>query len=655
MRSWLNLPRLGSGYDCRPSQSRRAVGCCFCTSALACGARVLLLLVLLSAILWAEEPPEPILLQEEPLVPSVSQHWAFRPLLRPELPEVKHRDWCRQPLDRFVLAEWEKRGIVPLPRAARATLLRRVSFDLIGLPPSADLVLEGDELSDREWQAEVDRLLASPHYGPRWAQFWLDLARFAETDGFEHDKARPDAWKYRDWVIQAADQDMPYDRFVAEQVAGDLLHPNDPDAALPTAFCLSGPDMPDLNDQQERRHVLLNEMTATVASVFLGLQLGCAQCHDHKFDPISQAEFYRLRAFFENTIEPKRDEPLFVLGDRDLPLVGHVYARGDFRRPVGRVVPDVPRVAQLSAGALPEETTNRNRRTLAQWLTSSRNALAARVIANRVWQFHFGQGLCASESDFGFAGDEPRLAPLLDWLACELIESGWSLKHLHRLIVTSSVYQQLSWPEGGQEELWHERVRLDPENRLWSRFPRRRLDGEAIRDAMLVCAGLLNEERGGRGVRPPLDPLLAETLLKGQWEVTPRLADHYRRSIYLFARRNLRWPLFEAFDRPPANESCPRRHESITALQALQLLNSPFTHEMARHAARQTLRTCKSHPQAVRFAVACVWGRAPTGAETERLIRFIEQQQEQLGLSPVEAYGQLYLALFNTNAFLYVD
>ncbi len=607
--------------------------------------------------LRAQDPGE-VVIEKEPLGPSSLEHWAFRPLQRPQLPEVRNVAWCLQPIDRFVLARWEHAGIEPLPPASYAIRLRRVCFYLWGLPPPAEWVGKTIDGSQSAWCQRVEQLLASPHFGPRWAQFWLDLARFAETDGFEFDKPRPQAWQYRDWVIRATDSDMPYNQFIAEQIAGDLLHPDDPEGALPTAFCLSGPDMPDLNDQRERRHVLLNEMTATVGSVFLALQLGCAQCHDHKYDPVTQVEFYSLRAFFENTIEPKRDQSLFCFSNAGTgPLVGQVYARGDWRRPTAKVLPDVPRVARLAAGEIAggEEVSGRDRRSLAEWLGGAQNGLVARVIANRVWQFHFGRGLCESESDFGFAGDQPVFCELLDWLACELIDSGWSLKHLHRIIVTSAVYQQPSWPEPNQLDVWQKRIALDRDNRLWSRFPRRRLEAEAIRDAMLYCAGMLNEERGGPGVRPPLEPLLASTLLKGQWDVTPREADHYRRSIYLFARRNLRWPMFKVFDRPSAEQSCPRRHQSTTALQALHLINAPFSHQMARCAAERLLCQTDSIEQAVIQAVRSVWGRDATPNELARLHAFVKEQHDRLGLSPLETLSQLYLALFNSNAFLYVD
>ncbi len=226
------------------------------------------------------------------------QHWSFQPLTRPMVPQVRDTAWPRTPVDFFILARLESVGLTPAAEAEPATLMRRLYFDLVGLPPApADIDAFLSDRAPHAYERLVDRLLASPHYGERWGQDWLDLARFAETDGFEHDKIRPTAWKYRDWVIRALNADMPYDEFARQQIAGDVLHPHDPAATIATAFCLSGPDMPDINSQAERKHTLLNELTSTVGSVFLGLQVGCAQCHDHMYDPLSQAEFYQLRAF----------------------------------------------------------------------------------------------------------------------------------------------------------------------------------------------------------------------------------------------------------------------------------------------------------------------------------------------------------------------
>ena len=290
-------------------------------------------------------------LTEIPLTESDRDHWAFQPIQKPGLPEVKRSNWTRTPIDRFILAKLEAEGLQPAPDAERVTLIRRVYFDVIGLPPTpAEVDQFLADQSDDAYERLVDRLLASPRYGERWAQHWLDLARFAETDGYEHDKLRPDAWKYRDWVIKALNADMPYDQFVRWQLAGDVIAPDNPDARTATAFCLSGPDMPDINSQEERRHTLLNEMTSTVGSVFMALQVGCAQCHDHKYDPISTFDFYRLRAFFEPAVQPVKNRSVTTLAATDKKRKpSHVMLRGDWRRPGPQVKPAFLRIANSHA------------------------------------------------------------------------------------------------------------------------------------------------------------------------------------------------------------------------------------------------------------------------------------------------------------------
>ncbi len=517
---------------------------------------------------------------ETPITPEDRQHWAFRPLERPQPPEVRAAAWVRNPIDRFVLARLEAEGLRPTPEADRVTLARRACFDLTGLPPAPD---EVDRLcadtSPGAWRRYVERLLDRPQYGERWAQHWLDLARFAETDGFEHDKLRPEAWRYRDWVIQALNDDLPYDEFVRLQIAGDELRPGDRAAAVATGFALCGADMPDINLQDERRHMVLNELTGAVGAVLLGLQIGCAECHDHKYDPISQADFYRLRAIFAPGVDfkPHRFGRVLHESRRDPPM-SHLMIRGDFRRPGPEVQPAFPRVANLwndePTPAVSGVESSGRRSSLARWLTRPDHPLTSRVIVNRLWQFHFGRGLVSTPSDFGVMGDTPSHPKLLDWLATELIRENWSLKRLHTLMLTSATYRQASRnPTPGSNHAqrqtvqtnWEQARRVDPENVLLWRMNRLRLEGEAIRDAMLAASDGLSQRRGGIGVMPPLPLELKATLLKNQWQVSQDTEDHRRRSVYLFVRRNLRYPLFEAFDRPDTNASCPRRSRSTTA------------------------------------------------------------------------------------------
>lgn len=731
--------------------------------------------ILLAAVVPADEPagsPAPV---EPPLTAADREHWAFRPLARPQLPVVKEDNWCRTPVDRFILAKLEAAGLAPLPQADHRTLIRRVTFDLTGLPPTpqeSNAFVE--DASPDAYERLIQRLLDFPAYGQRWAQHWLDLVRFAETDGFEHDLERPQAWRYRDWVIDAMNADMPYDEFVRWQLAGDEIRPDDAAACIATGFLLCGPDMPDINLLEERRHNFLNDMTGTVGSVLLGLNVGCAQCHDHKFDPISQYDFYRLRAFFDPTdifkdhplprppgtpdpsasepairlkqltteiqmleevarkrlkaenpdLQPTRDDILKALSVDEkqahesaagqlvelkktyhLPEVphgrtveeriadlkpSHYMVRGDFRREGPEVSPAFLRIANghdsAVAGPPPGSATTGRRLQLAKWVTRPDNSLALRVIVNRLWQHHFGRGIVETSGDFGKMGSDPTHPELLDWLASELPRQGWSLKRMHKLLLTSAVYRQASnpvcadWTADEQSKAkvnWNNSRRVDPENRLLGRMNRQRLEGESIRDAMLSAADRLSLRQGGPGVRAPLPAEVAATLLNPkQWIVSPDEEDHRRRSIYLFVRRNLRYPLFDAFDRPDTNASCPRRNRSTIAPQALILLNSEFSLDTARYLAGFVLSLAgTSHDDQIKLAYERVLGRLPTHDEFAVAVRFLENQAIQLkgsnrsvaelalpvplpdGVDPLKAAAvtDFCLALFNLNEFVYID
>jgi hypothetical protein len=629
---------------------------------------IVLLAVLAGGPACADDP-----VREREIEPSDREHWSFRPVRQTSTPVVQNNAWLRTSIDSFILARLEKRELTPVIEADRATLLRRLSFDLRGLPPSlAEIERFEEDNSPDAYERLVDRLLASPACGESWAQHWLDLARYADTDGFEHDKVRPDAWKYRDWVIAALNADLPYDRFVAEQLAGDLL--GSPEGPTATMFCLAGPDMPDINDQAERRHTLLNDMTATVGSVLLGLQLGCAQCHDHKYDPLSQADFYRLRAVFEPAVPLlKRDVPCNMLSNQNDTPAAKFWVRGDHRRPGADVPPGFPRIASAGDAWKSSGDTGKVRLELSQWLFRESNPLAARVIVNRVWQHHFGRGLFETSSDAGLLGASPSHPELLDHLACNLREQGWSLKQLHREIVCSATYRQASKSNG--DASWMKRLQLDPQNERLSRFPRRRLEGETLRDSMLAAAGLLSSERGGSGVMPPLPKELVDTLLKGQWTESPRPADHYRRSVYLFARRNLRYPVFDAFDRPDANASCPVRTRSTTATQSLIQFNSELSLVAARHLAGRVLAEATDPAAQVEMLYRYAYSRRPTANESAALTRFLAEQRERIATEkrsvkdlvlpvPLTSGGDEHqlaalvdacLAVLNSSAFLYLD
>ena len=592
--------------------------------------------------------------------PEISERdrrfWAFRAPERPAVPQGERKEGTH-PLDAFVEHTLRSVGIPGLSAsAAPETILRRLAFQTTGLPPTPGEVRRfqtaWQKNPDAALDAAVSDWLARPAYGEHWAQHWLDVARFAETDGFEHDKVRSEAWRYRDWVIDALNQDLRYDRFVALQIAGDELEPENPEAWVATGFLLGGPDMPDINLEAERRHNVLNEMTGAIGAVFLGLTLECAQCHDHKSDPISQADFYRMRAVFEAFDLPKKNESLPVVfpvdGSRE--VEGNLYLRGDFRRPGPALAPGVPRIF-LASEESEQVFGGHPRAEFARWLVREEQPLVARVIVNRVWAHYFGEPLVGSPSDFGKLGERPSHPDLLDWLAIEFMEQGWSLKWLHREILLSHTWRQASRLAPGanaeEEQDWRHRLEIDPDNRWLSRQRRQRLSGEMIRDSLLFLAGRLNSKPGGPGVRPPLPPEVTVTLLSKQWPVTRNPEEHDRRSIYLFARRNLRFPFFAAFDRPDPNQSCGRRYVSTTAPQALTLLNDDFVWRMSeatsqRAAASGPLETASER---VDDAFRRVLGRLPDEEERRLGVRFLEQH-------PME---QFYLGLFNLSEFLYLD
>jgi Protein of unknown function (DUF1553)/Protein of unknown function (DUF1549) len=701
-----------------------------------------------------------VLLGEQAAEAGDGKHWAFVPPVRPAVPSVRESSWARNPIDRFILARMERERQKHAPEADRSTLLRRLCFDLTGLPPS--LLEQRAFLSDSSREAYdrlVDRLLASPQYGERSGQHWLDLARFAETDGFEFDQARPDAWRYRDWVVEALNRDLPYDVFVRLQLAGDEVRADDPWAFIATGFNRCYPDMVDLNDQSLRRQNALDDITETTGLVFLGLTIGCARCHDHKFDPIPQTDYYHLQAFFagarfrdDYSLASPQKRQAFALarsawerelgqvqaalirleapwreklapgnppgvndetaaafaktadersahevklvfdalkGDRrvapaalrrlldegtwsqrqalfsrldglmrqppaDLPKARGIdetgpsapatflLRRGDFTARGPEMKPVVPAVLATGAATEPRASSHSTgrRNALADWLVRPGHPLTARVIVNRLWQHHFGRGLVATASDFGAMGEEPSHPELLDWLATELIARGWSMKAMHRLIVTSAAYRQSSVADRGL-------VAADPDNLLLGRQNRRRLDGEAIRDALLFVSGSLNSAMKGPSVFPELPPELSKLSSKGAvWPVSPRVADRRRRSLYVFIRRNLRYPFFEVFDRPDTNASCPRRPVTTIAPQALSLLNSGLAHEAARALAARAAEGSAVGLSQAETAARLALGRVSDPAERQMIADFLARGG---------SIDDLCLALLNTNAFLYVD
>jgi len=686
-------------------------------------------------------------------IAEVQDDWAFKPIVRPAIPTVAT---ANSPIDAFLLEKLRAQNLGFTPMADRATILRRITFSLTGLPPTIpELQAFLDDNSPTAFENVVDRLLAASAYGEKQALAWLDVARFAESDGFKADDTRLHAWRYRDYVIRSFNSDKPFDRFIREQLAGDEIYSEDSDAVTATGFLRHYPDEYNAVNLEQRRQEILNDITDTTGQAFLGITLGCAKCHDHKFDPIAQKDYYRIQAFFagwkeidapvlppeqrksfesrlraweQKTAEIRREldemekpfrdsfskkrrgrfpeeyatlldipeEKRTPLEQQIAAMVGkQVYAEDKamftgMKPPikerhealkkklaeagpkpttqavtmafsdVGRDVPptyllkrgnwtrkgDVvnpgflsafdDREATISAGS----TTTGRRTALANWIADAKNPLTARVIVNRIWLQHFGRGIVDSPGDFGMQGEKPTHPELLDWLASEFVENGWSLKRLHRTIVTTAAYQQGT-------TFNKEAAKADPENELLWRMNRRRLDGESLRDAILSVSGSLNAKAAG----PSVYPDLPAEVKSGAWQVSTESSERNRRSIYVFVKRNLRYPLFAAFDAPDRNEACSRRFETTTAPQALMMLNEKLYMEKGKLFAERVRREAGSDPdKAIEQAYLIAFTRRPTSEEREAGLKFLRTQS-----NPSDAVADYCHALLNLNEFLYVD
>ncbi|QDV36788.1 PSD1 and planctomycete cytochrome C domain-containing protein [Tautonia plasticadhaerens] len=559
-----------------------------------------------------------------------SDHWAFRPIEPDPPPDVRDEGWVRSPIDRYVLARLESAGISPSREADRATLIRRLSLDLTGLPPSPEEVdaFEADD-SPASYEAFVDRLLASPHFGERWGRHWLDLARYADSDGYEKDRPRPEAYRFRDWVIAAINRDLPFDRFTIEQLAGDLLPDASPDRLTAAGFHRNTLTNTEGGvDAEEFRVAAVIDRVNTTGSVWLGLTVACAQCHTHKYDPITRREYYQLFAFFNSADEADRpiesgsssvrdagtegDEPgprirTFVEQAGEDRRESRIHIRGDFLRPGEPVEPGTFEVLP----PLPETGGRPDRLDLAEWVVDPENPLTGRVAANRVWHHLFGRALVTSMDDFGTRGESPSHPELLDWLASEYRRLGWSRKGLIRAIVRSSTYRQASAVRPELRE-------VDPENVLLARQNRIRLEAEVIRDLALAVGGLLSTEVGGPSVFPPQPPGISELTYasSARWEESSG-PDRHRRGLYTFFRRTSPYPMLTTFDAPDANVCAVKRSTSNTPLQALTLLNDAAFVEGARALGLRALREDPSLAALRAFRLAL--GREPTVEELEIL------------------------------------
>ena len=628
-------------------------------------------------------------------------HWAFQPMKRAPLPLAT----AKHPIDAFVQARLAQEKLKPSPEADRATLIRRVSLDLTGLPPTAaelDAFLK-DTRTDA-YERLVDRLLASPHYGERWGRVWLDLARYSDSDGYTIDAPR-DIWKYRDWVIDSLNRDMPFDQFVVEQLAGDLLPNPTNDQLTATGFHRNTPSNYEGGiDFEQYRVEAVADRVNTNGSVFLGLTLGCARCHDHKYDPVSQREYYRMFAIFNNIDEvdkeadrkyfnkpflelgspeqiaahaaweekvqkldaelrkylesingdamadPKvaemqrelnkfrRQKPKFtrtlIMREMPTPRQSYIHLGGDFTRRGVNVTPGTPSILP------PHGVSGRpvNRLDFARWLFRPDHPLTARVTVNRIWQKYFGRGIVHTENDLGLQGDRPTHPELLDYLALEFIDKGWSQKALHRFIVTSATYRQSS-------NARPDAAAVDPDNKLFARQSRLALDAELIRDSSLVATGLLAPTIGGPSVYPPL-PAGANSVTQvlRPWE-TSQGPDRYRRGLYTYHQRSAPHPGLVIFDAPDGGVTCTRRVRSNSPLQALMMLNDETSTEFARALADRAAKEAPaSDSDRIRRLYALALSRPPSAEELAKIRDFVQ--------SKPDSWTAVARALLNVDEFL---
>ncbi|MDA0813839.1 MAG: PSD1 and planctomycete cytochrome C domain-containing protein [Verrucomicrobia bacterium] len=561
-------------------------------------------------------------------------YWAFQPV--PEQTAVS--------LDEIVDATLNDLGLQANPKASPQVLMRRASFDLIGFPPTFEVVQAfANDTDPNAFSKLVDRLLAMPDYGERWGRHWLDVVRYAQSNGYERDDEKPNSWRYRDYVIDSFNADKPYDRFILEQLAGDEL-PDGGDAGLiATGFYRLGVHDDEPDDKRAAEFDALDDMLKATTETFLGLTAGCARCHDHMFDPVSQRDYYELLAFFRN-VQP------YPAGTRDIagggqalavsehganPIETHVLIRGNAGRPAAKVEPRFPDILGGTA-TLPVVSAKASstglRQSLAQWIARPEHPLTARVMANRVWQYHFGRGIVATPNDFGKAGEPPTNIALLDWLAAEFIKGGWSVKHLHRVIMNSKTYQRASSGNLASEA-------IDPDNRFLWRQNLRRLEAESIRDAMLAASGVLNPKRGGdRGFYPAVSgEVVAGGSRPGRGWGWSAPDEQNRRSVYAFVKRTMVYPFFEIFDYANTEGSLGARPTTTVAPQALLMLNGEFIAKSAAHVAANA--HCEDDPVAAVFRATL--SRNPTDQERTMAADYLRQQtahyqagDDQLTFSP---------------------
>lgn len=710
----------------------------------------------------AAEAPRPIR-HDSVITDQDRAHWAFQPVRRPIVPVVRDAGWVANPIDAFVLAKLEARTLAPRRPASPRELVRRLHYDLTGLPPTPeDVEAFVADPSPRAYEALVDRLLDSPRYGEKWARHWLDLVRFAETNSYERDNPKPNAWRYRDYVIRAFNEDRPYSQFIREQLAGDEMQGAGADGIIATGYYRLGTWQDEPTDKDQERYDGLDDIVATTSQVFLGLTLDCARCHDHKIDPIPQRDYYRFLSFFHNIQHyrnggPTDELPIFtgaagaaaayedrvaaieqrqrelqaalsrfedeflalyeqvtgkkvdvdsvsklvrsdgakLLGQdryaryseqwaellallkqapgeqkapRELALCvtengpqaaeTFVLTRGNPRVRGERVEPGFPEVLDASAPVIPTPPpgakTSGRRLALANWIASPDNPLTARVMVNRLWQYHFGRGIVRSPNNFGTQGDKPTHPELLEWLAAELVRQGGRMKPLHRLIVTSNAWRQSSSMAAGPMV---NPQSVDPANDLFSRFDMRRLTAEEIRDSILSVSGNLSQKMYGPGVyvEIPKEVLAGQQVPGTGWGKSPP-SEQARRSIYIHVKRSLLTPLLESFDAAETDRTAAVRFTTTQPTQALTMLNGAFLHQQAEQFADRLRRECGDGTgRQVARALSLAAQRKLTENEVRRGVELIETLRSDDGAASEAALKYFCLVVLNLNEFVYLD
>ncbi len=689
------------------------------------------------------------------LKPSAkSNHWSYQPIQRPADPSVNDKSWVRTPIDAFVLAKLEAKGIKPSPDADRAAFIRRATLDVWGIIPTPEQVKDfTEDTAPNAYEKLVDRLLSSPKYGERQARRWLDLARYADSTGFQNDDTRPNLWRYRDYVINSFNQDKPYSRFIQEQLAGDEIWPDNQDALIATGYMANFPDNHNSRDLVQRKYQITTDITDTVGKVFLGQTVECARCHNHKFDKISQKDYYSLQSFFANVsavenipvakkgeieqnyeaalakwenatkdirakqkeiLDSVRDKAIqhhkeryltdsreaifkpqnewnaqdrwinhrlvYITDERSLAAflrdvadskgndknyskeivekwteydkltedlkkfnelkpkggsneitamteLGHadappsyVFFGGDHERPLDEVKPAFPEaITDEKPDIKPTPFSSGRRAALANWIASDNNPLTARVYVNRIWEEYFGRGIVETVSDFGKAGQKPTNPELLDYLADNFVKQGWSIKKLHHDILLSSVYRQSS---AHRDDV----AQADPENKLLAVFPRKRLEAEQIRDSLLAASSKLEDKIGGPSVFPQVPANLGAG---NAWEVSKDPHDQNRRSLYIFTRRSVPYPLLETFNMASAQEAHSRREVTTSPLQSLALFNSDLVFSWSQALAGRVINEAgKDESAQLDKLYQILFARSATDTEKNLLQKFLNEHEK---------------------------